>query len=184
VKNFTPRNSDASYATLNYSSYVILAYKKFDKENPDNNLSEEAYFSHPHMYNLKEAFHAVAERLRTNEQKIFDELNDPVHGQLIGVNEKYASYCEKVKAVEGYLTLEFDIQENDNRGTYDKGVRMNVVSEATTVFFPMDVFLSLNLAIQEFNLTTNSLLLVNSFIGSRRQRSSSSSASRSVSEEE
>jgi hypothetical protein len=172
---YTKKIGDNYYTDSRFSSYIVIGYLKFVKGDVKETIKEEVWYSVPHMYSLKSAFSKVAQRLESPKMRkeIFDELNDPEHGQLIAVTEKYANFGTKAWGSEKNLVLSFDVYENEAKNKIEKGVRVNIITESTSVFVPIDVFMAIDMLIQEFNLQTNSLLLFNSFMCSKAAKSSS-----------
>jgi hypothetical protein len=175
LKTWKSKTSDNWYTEGKYSAYIVISYNKFNKDDKSKNVNESVYFSVPHMYSLKSAFSKIAQRLDSPkyEKEIFDELDDKEHGFLLAVSEKYANYGTKAWGAEKNIVLSFDVYENEAKNTIDKGVRINIITEGTSVFVPTDIFMSIDLLIQEFNLQTNSLLLFNSYLCSKAAKSSS-----------
>jgi hypothetical protein len=180
------QNSENSYYDLRTSVFLVIGFYKYDKEDRSKTVRHDVYFSYPHMHALKVAFQALSTMYQTNPTKIFDEVDDPEHGYLLAVNQKYMEYGEKVRGAEKYVSMTFDTTENEMKNTMDKGVRIYIGMPEYNVFVPIDIFLSIDLMVQEFNLLTNSQNLTTAFMSNMASRRSSrkTSARRNVDEEE
>lgn len=157
------------YQNLEYSTFLVFRYWKNADENNEAVKSEVA-FSYPHMFSLKNTFNSVAESICTN--KVFDTVTDPELGEMPIVAKKYDLYLKKATGAGKSILFNFDIKENEAKNFYENGVCLTIGDEESSVFLNSELFLSINMAIQEFSLLTNSQLLVNSYLINRSIKTS------------
>lgn len=168
------RDNDNRFYDLKYSTYLVLEHYNKDMENWKNSVRTSVYFSFPHMYGLKSSFASISDHLATSSDKIFDEIDDPDHGRLVAVSEKYSKYVKKTKGAKNYIAVNYDVYENETKNTLDKGVKIYIVAPEMSIFMPEEVFMSLDMVIQELNLHSAGLLLVNTMSKSARPSANSS----------
>ena len=157
-----------SYGILSYSTFLIFKYLTSSAKGSEPGTAPERVevaFSVPHMYSIKKAFAAVASRIERGG--VYETVEDPEFGTLVGVAEKYSNFRQLAKGAGKSIMLEFEVKEDDATNTFEEGVIITVGNEECRVFLNVDIFMSLDLAIQEFNLFASSQNLVSMYSSNR-----------------
>lgn len=157
------------YQNLEYSTFLIFGYWKNGDENNEA-VRNDVAFSYPHMFSLKDSFNNIAECILTD--KVFSKVIDPDFGEMPIVTKKYEHYLKRAVGIGKSILFNFDIKENEVKNFYEQGVCLTIGDEDSSVFMNTDLFLSINMAIQEFSLLTNSQLLTNSYLANRSVKTS------------
>jgi len=140
--------------TINSNNYVVLSYKDFSDRN--NIVTEEVFISYPHLSLFKQYLNDMAEEIFNNYDNYYTETE---------VAESYKNKTWTSGNMAGGKILICNLEKSDEyqTGVFQAGINM-YLSDSIGIFMDLNQLLSIIDRLNEFNLSIESSILINTQI--------------------